>query len=94
MNPKYLRSDDAIFAPVGSDIVALHIPQGRCYGMEGVTAAVWELIDEPRDLESICAQLQEVYSVDSAECRSDVQSLMALLRTEGLVDVVGEVEPV
>lgn len=87
MSVSYRRSDEAIFSPLGDDIVALHIPKGRCYGMEDVTAAVWNLLDEPRDVDEICAILMRQYEVDPAVCRSDVAELLELFLSEGLVEV-------
>lgn len=85
---RYKRSSDAIFSAVGADILALHIENGRCYGMEAVTAAVWNLLDEPRDLETICDRLMQQYDVESSVCRADVQQLLQLFRAEGLVEAV------
>ena len=48
MTPRlYRRSESALFSNVGEDIVALHIENGHCYGMEKATAAIWDLLAEP-----------------------------------------------
>lgn len=86
--PTYKRSDDAIFAEVADDIVALHVLRGHSYGMEKVTAAVWRLLAEPTDLESICAELTRVYEVDPEVCRAEVSKLLTQFESEGLVQKV------
>lgn len=87
--PMYKRSDDAIFSKVGTDVVALHVRRGQCYGMEEVTADVWSLLDEPSNIEGICAQLIERYDVEPEECRADITRLLEQMVTEGLVERVG-----
>ena len=82
------RSDQAMFCEVGTDIVALNIQRGQCYGMEDVTAAVWALLAEPTDIERICDELVEIYDVEPDVCRADLEELMEQFRTEGLVEYV------
>ena len=87
--PMYRRSQDAIFSEVGDDVVALHVHRGQCYGMEKVTADVWNLLTEPSDMESICSRLVERYEVQPEVCRADVARLLDQLVKEGLVERVG-----
>lgn len=84
----YRRSDKALFSNVAGDIVALHVENGHCYGMEEVTVAVWDILAEPSDMATICSRLQDRYNVEPDRCRNDVERLMGQLRTEGLVETV------
>jgi hypothetical protein len=81
----YQRSQQAIFSEVGSDIVALNVERGSCYGMEEVTATVWQLLSDPQTLEQICSRLVEIYEVDPETCKVDVQALIGDLESEGLI---------
>lgn len=85
---KYRRSNNALFSTLGDDIVALHVQNGQCYGMEDVTARVWNMLNEPSDLAGICDQLLEIYEVEPATCRSEVEQLIKQLETEGLIEKV------
>jgi hypothetical protein len=84
----YRRSEKALFSTIGDDIVALHVENGQCYGMENVTVAVWNLLAEPTDIGTICGRLHELYDVEPDLCRSDVERLISQFRTEGLVETV------
>lgn len=86
---RFRRSDDAIHGDVGDDVVALHIPNGRCYGMEEVTASVWKILARPSTIGDICATLEAEYEVGGEECRADVSELLGQLVAEGLVEVAG-----
>ena len=80
------RSQQALSAEVGSDVVALNIAKGACYGMEKVAADVWQLLAQPTDIETICESLTGRYEVDPETCRSDVCRLIEEMVREGLVE--------
>jgi hypothetical protein len=82
----YKRSDTALVADVGEDIVALNVKRGFTYGMTGVTAAVWQLLAEPRDLDQLCVELLSRYEVDVETCRDQVSRLLEEMIAEGLVE--------
>ncbi len=88
IEPTYKRSEEAIFAEVADDIVALHVDRGHSYGMENVTATVWRLLAEPIGLDGICADLVRRYKVEPEVCRAEVSRLLAQLESEGLVKKV------
>ena len=86
MTTTFQRSQQAIFSAVGSDIVALNVERGAYYGMEQVTATVWQLLSQPLSIDQLCAKLIGTYDVDPATCRADVEALLAEFEAEGLVE--------
>lgn len=82
----YKRSDKAMFASVGSDIVALHLENGFCFGMVNVGAAVWDLLEEPATLGQITERLVQEYDVEPETCRAEVAQFLDELQNEGLVE--------
>ena len=84
----YKLSNNALFANLGDDIVALNVEGGQCYGMEKVSAEVWRLLAEPMDLSALCARLVELYDVEPAVCRAEVERLIHQMQSEGLVETV------
>lgn len=85
---RYRRSADALFADVGDDVVALQAERGFAYGMEGVTASVWQRLGEPVTLDELVAGLRGDYDVDEQRCRSEVRRLLDQMVGEGLVEEV------
>jgi hypothetical protein len=85
---RYARSKEALHSAIGDDVVALNIENGRCYGMEEVTVAIWNLLAEPVSVDSICEKLIEAYDVRPDVCRQDVDRLIGQLEKEGLVQSV------
>ena len=93
MTPRlYRRSESALFSNVGEDIVALHVENGHCYGMEKATAAIWELLADPIGIDQMVARLTATYDVAPADCRPDVERIVGQLEQEGLVSVVSSGE--
>jgi hypothetical protein len=88
MSPTFRRTAATMSTEVGDDVVALQAERGFAYGMEEVTAAVWKLLEEPRDLDTIVARLTDDYEVDEGECRADVGELLERMASEGLVEEV------
>jgi hypothetical protein len=82
----FRRSENTIFSNVAGDVVALNIEYGLCYGMEKVTATVWELLETPMSADHLCERLTDIYEVDPTTCRSDIQQLLATMEVEGLVE--------
>ena len=86
--PIYKLSDKSLFTGVGEDIVALNVDDGKCYGMEKVTAAVWRLLEQPMSVDDLCDRLAHLYAVEPALCRTDVDRLVNQLRSEELIEEV------
>jgi len=84
---RYRRVADVVHAQLEKDVVALNVEKGTCFGMENVTAEVWNLLSRPASLDDICSQLLEIYDVDRDECRSDITELLDLMRREGLIEI-------
>lgn len=86
--PQFRRVDQALSANVGDDIVALNVASGHCFGMTEVSAAVWQLLEQPIALDSICARLCSDYDVEPERCKIEIAGLIEQMRSEGLVEEV------
>jgi len=82
----YRRSQTALVADVGEDVVALNVQRNETYGMAGVTASVWKLLSEPMSLPQLCDRLGAAYAVDSEVCRREVAALLEEMVAAGLVE--------
>ena len=86
MSVTYRRTAATMSADVGNDVVALQAERGYAFGMEEVTAAVWRLLEQPRDLDEIVAALTSEYDVEESQCRAEIVDLLAQMTVEGLVE--------
>lgn len=53
--------------------------------LAGPAAAVWVAADGSRDTEALCAEVARHFDISAADVRTDVESFLADLVTEGLL---------
>jgi hypothetical protein len=73
------RNGDWLAAKVGDELVMMSAAKGNYIGLSEVGARIWELIDEPRSVESVCDTLVAEYEVDPATCRAEVDAFLTAL---------------
>ena len=68
------RKDDGLLTTtVAGELMAMSVQRGTCYGFNAVATRIWELLAEPRSLDSLCEQLLREYEVEEGDCRRDVE---------------------
>jgi hypothetical protein len=82
-------SSNAVSTAIPGETVILDPTSGRYFGLDGVGARVWELLQSPTTLRSMVAAITSEYDVESSTCERDLRELLAELDAKGLV-VVGE----
>ncbi len=63
------------------------VEAGRYFGLDDVGARVWELVQQPLSVESLCETLLSEYEVSAGELQRDVLELLGELSDKGLIDV-------
>ena len=80
-------SDQLLTTVVDGELIALSIENGACYGLNAVGTRIWDLLAEPRSLDSLCEQLVREFEIDPAACREQVLEFVEQLRKERIVSV-------
>ena len=73
------RDGDWLAAKVGDELVMMSAAKGNYIGLSEVGARIWELIETPRTIESLCEALVAEYDVDPAICRAEVDTFLSTL---------------
>lgn len=73
------RDGDWLAAKVGDELVMMSAAKGNYIGLSEVGARIWELIETPRTIESLCQALVAEYDVDPAICRAEVDTFLSTL---------------
>jgi hypothetical protein len=80
------RSADVLYAQVGSgEAVAMSVEQGAYYGLNPVGARICELLETPRTVGELTAQLCDEFEVDAAAAQAEVMTFVATLLASGIV---------
>lgn len=84
------RSEEPFFAEVDGEIVILSISTGRYYQVGPVGTAIWNRMETPVAVRSICEELMDRFDVDEESCRMDVLTFLEELLDDDLVQIVPE----
>jgi hypothetical protein len=79
------RRGEWLVAAVGDELVMMSAEQGHYMGLSGVGPRIWELIETPHDLDTLCAKLQAEFEVEPEPCRSEVERFLEALVSHGAV---------
>jgi hypothetical protein len=86
LNTALSRNSDILYAPVGSEeMVMMSVTAGRYYGLNTVASRVWELLETPKTIAQLCAQICEEFEVDAQTCETEVLKFVQDLISNGVV---------
>jgi hypothetical protein len=77
-------NESVIHATLDDEALVLDVEQGLYFGLGGVGARIWELLEQPSTEEEIVRQLLEEYEAEPAHVRAAVRDFLQLLAAKGL----------
>jgi hypothetical protein len=80
-------SKDQISVDVEGEVVLLNLKSGIYYGLEGVGARIWNLIQSPKVISEIEEVILREYEVNTESCKFDLNNFIQKLRAEGLIEI-------
>lgn len=78
---------DQISADLADEAVILHLESGVYYGLDGVGARIWALIQEPKVVNDVRDTLLDEYDVDPERCESELLAFLEELAAQALIEV-------
>ena len=80
---------DFLAAQVGDKLVLMNVDKGVYIGLDDVGKDIWDRLEVPRTIVSLCDDLQTVYEVsDRLILERDVTEFMRSLRLQGLIEAI------
>jgi hypothetical protein len=86
-NSIVVAAGDQISSDLAGEIVMLNLKNGSYYGLDGVGARVWSLIQSPQPVAAVRDAIIAEYAVDPDRCESDLLVLLDELAAAELVEV-------
>jgi hypothetical protein len=80
-----MRNPDVPFSRADDSVIAIDIPAGYCYALNGTGARVWELISAATPISELQSRLCHEFDVDAPTCLRDLLEILARLQDAGLV---------
>jgi Coenzyme PQQ synthesis protein D (PqqD) len=84
---------DQVSCDLAAEAAILDVKSGIYYGLNAVGARIWNLIQEPKLVATICETILEEYDVEADQCARDILTLLQALIAQGLVEVCNETAP-
>jgi hypothetical protein len=82
-----VAAGDQISSDLAGEVVMLNLTHGSYYGLDGVGARVWSLIQSPQPVAAVRDVIQSEYAVDTTRCESDLLVLLEELAAAELIEV-------
>lgn len=82
---KFVRNQETISGQIDDDLVMMDIAKGSYFSLNSVATRIWELLEMPRSLDSLCSQLVDEYDVSADQCRAEVEAHLTQMQQLGLV---------
>ena len=72
---KYTRNSKTISGRLHDELVMMDLDQGKYFSLNPVATRIWDLLEQPMDIDELCGLLTEEYDVDRGRCASEVEEL-------------------
>jgi len=76
---------EVVISDIEAGLLVVNLETGKTWKLNRVGAAVCHGIEEGRDLDGIATDVATRYGVEMADVKRDIETLIADLRKEGLV---------
>jgi PqqD family protein of HPr-rel-A system len=81
------KATHILSSTLDDEVVMMSSEKGMYYNLDPIGSRIWELLDAPQTLESLCAQLMEEYDIDQATCQQETEEFLQSLAERGLVHI-------
>lgn len=88
-----VASRDQVAADLAEEVIILGMRDGVYYGVDGVAARIWSLVQQPVRLAHVVSIIVSEYDVPEAQCRDEVLAFVGELAARGLVTHVVDGTP-
>ena len=79
------RNGEWLTAEVDQELVMISVDQGTYIGLNAVGARVWELLETPREQETLYEVLRAEFNVSQQACQADVDEFLAEMERAGAI---------
>lgn len=84
------RNPDMIAANLDGDLVMMNEKLGRYYGISGVGARAWELLETPASIDDLVDAICQEYEIDTDTCQQDITRFAQDLMKVNLIEPVNK----
>lgn len=82
------RADEIVTSSLDDNVVMMSVEKGKYYSLSPVSSHIWSLLEEEKSIDSIFANLLEVYDIDADTCMKETSKFIGDMIEENLIQVV------
>ena len=87
MNTVVVRCSGPITHEMDGELVMLDPRQSMYFALDSIGGRIWELLQQPQQVDALCRLLSEEFDAPVATCRADVLAFLAQLVDADLVSI-------
>lgn len=84
-NQSYQRISKSVSGLLDDELVMMDIEKGKYFALNMVATRIWNVLENPHTISSICEKMLDEYEVEPDECKRDVTALLKEMEKLGLV---------
>jgi hypothetical protein len=88
-----VASQQQVSTDVEGEAIILNFDSGVYFGLDGVGARVWRLLEAPVRVQELRDHICTEFEVEPAQCEADLLELLTELSGAGLIEVRGDGGP-
>lgn len=88
LDTKVAHSHDVLSSSVDSEVVMANISTDKYYGLNPISAQIWQLLEQPKSLKEVCDALTNQYDVDTETCQSEVLTFVRKMVDARMLELV------
>lgn len=82
------RADGVVSSVLDGEVIMMSIDQGKYYGLDAIASEIWEILETPCSIRSLCDQLLPLYNVGREQGERDVLGFCQQAREQGIIRVL------
>jgi hypothetical protein len=84
-NQPIVRNSAILSSTIDDETVMMSMEKGMYYNLNPVASTIWQLLESPQTLDSLCEKLMQEYEVDETTCRQETIELLESLNERNLI---------
>jgi len=82
-----IAAKEPVSSELDGEVVVLNPKLGKYFGLDNVSARIWELIQEPKTVDNVQNIILSEYDIDADRCEQDIVDLFQDMAKNGLIEV-------
>ncbi len=86
-NRRIARNNEWVGAWAGREMMMMSAERGIYLSLSETGGRIWELLEQPGTVESLCRQMQAEYEVPASELQEQVEGFIGQMAAQGVIHV-------